>query len=256
MRLGILLALTSGLALSARGADVCNPRDLQGPYGFQLTGETTISGESKPAVSLGSMVFDGSGGVSGTSSVKFAGLLLGNPVSGTYEAHTDCSVSWSLRDDSGGYQHFGGIATADGRQVQFRQTDPGGAQNGLLVRTAEEGCKSSDLQEKYAFTLSGSIIPMTDGGASSTVAAKGVVEEDSHHHFRLTLEGKSPYTTDVAISVESDCTVELELALPVEGNDTPAPMKLRGILVDAGKEILAIQTDPGAIVSARFTAAF
>ena len=27
----------------------------------------------------------------------------------------------------------------------------------------------------------------------------------------------------------------------------------RGMLVDAGKEILAIQTDPGAVVSARFT---
>ena len=92
---------------------------------------------------------------------------------------------------------------------------------------------------------------MIEGGAAGTVAEKGVLEENSHHHFQLTLEGESPYTTEVAVSVESDCTVELEFALP--GDGTPTAVKLRGMLVDAGKEILAIQTDPGAVVSARFT---
>jgi hypothetical protein len=243
-----------GLAVSARAADVCNPRDLQGTYGFQLTGETNISGGTKPAVSLGRLVFDGDGGVTGSASVKYAGLLLGNPVTGTYEARTDCSVSWSLQDDSGGFQHFGGIATSDGSRVRFRQTDAGGARNGFLVRTAAQGCKVSDLQGKYAFTLSGSVVPMTDGGAAHTSSAKGAMEEDSSHHFRVTLEGKTPYTTDVAISVESDCTVDLEMTLPVEEDGSPTPVKLRGILVDGGKEVLAIQTDPGAIVSVRFTA--
>jgi len=252
MRSSLLLALIFGLALSARAADVCNPRDLQGPYGFQLTGETTISGEPQPAVSLGRLVFDDSGGVSGTSSVKFAGLLLGNPVTGTYEARANCTVSWSLQDDSGAYQHFRGVAAPGGDRVRFRQTDPGGMQDGLLVRTAAEGCKVSDLQQKYAFTLSGTVIPMTEEGASRTVSAEGVMEEDSNHHFHLTLEGKSPYTADVAISVESDCTVEQEVVLPMEGDSTT--VKLRGILVDRGKQILAIQTDPGAMVSARFTA--
>ena len=86
------MGLIFGLAFSANAADVCNPRDFQGPYGFQLTGETTVSGDPQPAASLGRLVFDGDGGVSGTSSVKFAGLLLGNPVTGTYEARTDCGV--------------------------------------------------------------------------------------------------------------------------------------------------------------------
>ena len=250
MRPSLLLGLIFGLAFSANAADYCNPRDFLGTYGFQLTGETTISGEPQPAATLGRLVFDEDGGVSGTSSVKFAGLLLGNPVTGTYEAHRNCSVSWSLQDDSGGYQHFSGVATPDSRRVRFRQTDPGGAQEGLLVRTAAQGCKASDLQGKYAFTLSGNMIPMTEGGAAGTVAGEGVLEEDSHHHFQLTLEGKSPYTTEVAMSVESDCTVEMEFALQKDG--TPTAVKLRGILVDAGKEILAIQTDPGAVVSARF----
>lgn len=254
MRLGFLLALSSGLALRAGAADYCNPRDLQGAYGFQLTGETRISGGPKPAVTLGRLDFDGEGGVRGTSSVKYAGLLLGNPVTGTYESHTDCTVSWSLQDDSGAYQHFSGTATPDSRRVRFRQTDAGGARNGVLVQVSKEACAISDLRKKYAFTLSGSIVPMVEEGAPVTVTAKGTMAEKGGSHFQVTIERKAPYTTDIDVSVDSDCTVELGMAFSLEGDDPPVPVNLRGILVDAGKEILAIQTDPGALVSARFTA--
>lgn len=241
-----------GLALSAYAADVCNPRDVQGTYGFQIAGETAISGASQPAVSLGRLTFDANGGVSGTSSVKFAGLLLGNPVTGTYESHADCTVTWSLQDDSGGFQHFRGVAAPGGGRLRFRQSDPGGMRDGLIVRSAADGCKAADLRQKYAFTVSGTISSMTDGGAAQTVSAEGVVEQDANHQFHLTVEGKPPYTTDISIGVESDCTVEEEVVLPFAGNATA--VKLRGILVDQGKQILAIETDPGAMVSARFTA--
>jgi len=253
MRTAFLPALIHVLAFSAFAASYCNPRDLVGVYGFQLAGETSISGEAKPAASVGRVAFDEDGGVNGTSSVKFAGLLLGNPVSGTYEAHRDCTVSWSLEDDSGAYQHFSGVATPGGRRVSFRQTDPGGVQDGLLVRTGTEECRTSDLKEEYAFTLSGDMIPMTEGSARSAVSVKGVMAQDSHHDFHLTVEGKTPYTTDVAIGVESDCTVTMELAFPMADDNSPVPINVRGVLVDRGREILAIQTDPGAVVSARFT---
>src|SRR5580658_3284447 len=114
------------LSCTAFAADVCNPNDFQGAYGFQLSGTSAISGEAKPIAGVGRMVLDGSGGLSGTSSVTFSGVLQGNPVTGTYEAHTDCSVSWALQDDSGAYQHFAGTMSPDGKRVQFRQTDPGG----------------------------------------------------------------------------------------------------------------------------------
>ncbi len=258
MRLGVLLALMSGVSICAHAADVCNPADLQGAYGFQLNGETTISGSAKPAESLGRLVFDGEGAVSGASSVKFAGLLLGNPVTGTYEAHTDCSVTWSLQDDSGAYQHFSGTASPDGLRVRFRQTDPGGMRQGLLLRTAAQECKLTDFQSKYAFTIAGTFVPMTEAGgqagAVSKIAVKGAMAEDSNHHFQLKVEDKTPYIADVAISIEPDCGVDMSFALAPPEGGAPAAIALRGILVDKGKQILAIQTDPGAMVSAHFTA--
>lgn len=234
-------------------ADLCNPNDLQGPYGFQLSGETTISGEPQPVANLGRMILAGDGAISGYSTVMFAGLLLGNPVTGTYEARSDCTISWSLQDDSGAFQHFSGVATTDGKRVYFHQTDPGGAQRGTMARTSA-GCAASDLRKEYAFALSGTSIPMAPGGASSKVAAKGVITADENANFKLALDGAPAVTTDVTITVDAECIADIDLVLPAKDGGATTPMKLRGILIDEGKEILAIQTDPGAMVSVTFSA--
>src|SRR5215472_13509967 len=84
----------SPLIASAQAVSVCDPAKLQGAYGFQLSGRITISGESKSVASIGRLEFDGKGDVSGISSVNFAGYFLGSRVTGRYEAHTDCSITW------------------------------------------------------------------------------------------------------------------------------------------------------------------
>jgi hypothetical protein len=254
-RMGVapLLPLIFALSLPACGEDSCTLAALQGPYGSQLSGETTITGNSKPVTALGRLMFDGDGAVSGYSSVMFGGFLLRNPVTGTYDTHSDCTVSWALQDDSGGFQHFSGTFTPDGKRVEFRQTDPGGAQHGIMERTKDD-CKAADLQQSYKFTLSGSSFPMAAGEVSSTVALKGVMAADVNGNFKLTLQSEAPVTADVTVNVESDCTMQLEFMVPVESGGTGTSMKLRGILVNGGNEILAIQTDPGWMVSGKFTA--
>ena len=170
----LLLVLVPGWA--AQAADVCNPADLLGPYAFQLTGLTDIAGTPKPTVSLGRIAFDGRGGLSGTASATFSGLLLGNPVTGSYEAKSDCSVIWKLQDDSGGFQNFSGTLSRDGTSVQFKQTDPGGAQRGIMQKTSD-ACSAADLQKKYYFTVSGSTTPMTTGRR----LAHGFRQGDARH---------------------------------------------------------------------------
>jgi hypothetical protein len=231
-----LLALPSGLA--AQPAGVCDPANLVGPYAFQLTGSTDISGTPKPTASLGRIAFDGSGSLSGTASATFRGLLLGNPVTGSYEAKSDCSVSWKLQDDSGAFQNFRGTFSTDGTRVQFTQTDPGGAQRGIMQKTSDT-CSATDLLKKYDFTVSGSTIPMQAGEVAQAVSAKGTLDIAANGSFQ----------------VDSDCSVRFGWVLPAEdGQDTePSLMAMRGFLVNGGKEILAFQIDPGAMVAARFT---
>lgn len=231
-----LLLLLSDLA--AHSADVCNPADLAGPYAFQLTGSTEISGTPKPAVSLGRISFDERGSLSGTASATFRGLLLGNPVTGSYEAKPDCSVTWKVRDDSGGFQSFRGTLSSDGASVPFKQTDPGGAQHGIMKKIPG-ACSTADLRQKYSYAVSGSTTPMLPGQVPHAVSAKGTLDIGRNGSFQ----------------VESDCSVTFGLTLPrLDGQvDQPPPMNMRGFLVNGGKEILAFQTDPGAMVSALLT---
>jgi len=164
---------------------VCNPADLLGPYAFQLSGTTTIAGTPKPTASLGRIVFDGGGKQSGSASAMFNGLLLGNPVTGTYEANSDCTVSWKMQDDSGAFQHFSGTLSSDGIRVQFKQTDLGGPQRGILEKVPS-ACTAADVQRKYTFTMLGKTIAMQEGGVSSAVTMGGTLDVDPSGSVQLT----------------------------------------------------------------------
>jgi hypothetical protein len=225
----LLFALSVAPALAA---NACGRYDVRGPYGSLLSGVTTISGEPKPAVILARLVFDDDGKINGYSSVSFDGLLLGNPVTGTYEAGLDCQLSFSLQDDSGAFQHFSGVITPGGSKVDIRQTDPDVEVRGTMKRTLDS-CELATFKGRYNFSLSG------------TTSDKGAIDADGAGHFKI-IRG-SEVTGDGAFEVDADCIVRIEPG-------TEDPVHLRGILVDGGKEILAIQTDLGNTVSARFTA--
>lgn len=225
---------------------VCETRNFEGTYGFQLSGETTISGTPKPAASLGRLVFDSEGKVSGYSSANFTGYLLGNPVNGTYEMKTDCSFTWQLQDDSGGYQHFSGSITPDFMRVQYRQTDPGGPSHGLMLRAPQQ-CGLEALQKHYTYSISGSIVAMLAGDTARAVSFSGDLAVAATGTIQIT-------GGEGSVSVESDCIVQMRLSIPVANSRVSESMNFRGVLTNEGRDILAIQTDPGATVTGRFTA--
>jgi hypothetical protein len=87
---------------------------------------------------------------------------LGNPATGTYDAQSDCSVRWTLRDDSGSWLNFAGTMADRGARVTFRQTDPGGAGNGLMIRTPGV-CGPSSFQGRFDLTLSVNTVDVNSG---------------------------------------------------------------------------------------------
>jgi hypothetical protein len=234
------------IASALHAADICSEAELQGPYGFHLSGTTTISGTPSQVVGVARIVFAGDGVLSGYSSVSFNGLLLGNPVSGTYEVKQDCSMTFSLQDDSGAFQHFHGTVKQGGERADFRQIDPGTKESGIIRRTSD-ACQLLDFQGEYSVSLSGATIPMETAGPARPVSSNGRIQADGAGKFTVkeTLD-RADSTTPLAAAgtyeIDSDCTVRMELT----------PIKLRGILVMKGRELLAIQTDAGETVSARF----
>jgi hypothetical protein len=166
----------------------------------------------------------------------FSGYLLGNAVTGSYAVQPDCSLVWRLQNDSGAFQNFAGTLSADMLSGEFRQTDPGGVHHGIL-RKAPEQCSGAELRQQYRYSVSGSTTPMQEGDTSQAVAARGTLDVSRNGTFH----------------VDAECIVDFDLLLSGV-NQRLVSLHMRGILAEGGQEILAIQTDPGAMVAARLDA--
>jgi len=236
-------------ALPLAHAAVCDPKAFHGAYGMSLTGATTIGGPTRPVALVGRLVADDSGDLSGISSASFTGLILGNPVTGKYEVHIDCSVTWTFQDDSGNFQHFAGTMSADGGRVTFRQTDSGGAGNGTLVRTMN-GCSVSSLAGTYKAKASGRTVDVNTAVDSGPVSVQGVLIADGASNLSFNSGPSTPVVAAGSYEVVDDCFVTLVVELPTHEHKT-ATMHFRAIVVDNGREVLGIQTDPGTVVALR-----
>jgi hypothetical protein len=235
-------------------AAVCDPVAFQGPYGFQLSGTTTIGSKPQPAAASGRLVFDGSGSVSGISSVKFTGLLLGNPVTGMYEAKADCSVSWSLQDDSGNFQHFEGTMSAYGKRVTFRQSDPGGARDGIMIQSAP-GCSAADFRGRYSLRVAGDVVDVDSNQVTGKVSWGGLIEADGQGSLAYAPGASSPFEDAGTFQMQDDCILNITLELSSgEGESGNTVWNFRGVLVNGGKTVLGIQSDPGTVVTLRLSA--
>ena len=220
MRALLLAALLSATA----SAQVCGGNDLAGAYGFQLSGSSSIAGLPKPMAAIGRVVFQSGGHIDGYSSVNFGGLLLGNPVTGNYAFQTDCSLTFELQDDSGAWQHFRGTLQPGGARASFHQTDPGTGGRGILQKLPDT-CSAATFQGKFAVTI---------GSQKTVTTADGNGNLSS---------SSSEATNSGTYTVDSDCFVQLNFGV-----------QLRGVLVNGGKTVLAVQTDPGKVSIATFTA--
>ena len=228
-------------------ADVCAPADIHGAYGFQLAGTTTISGKETPIATVGRLVFDGAGSISGTSSVNFNGLFLGNPTTGSYEAKDDCSITFSLQDTSGAFQHFNGSSASGGDRAEIRQSDPRTHVRGSMVRLPDS-CTSSSFQGEYHFTITGRATPLASEGSKGSGDAKALAQADGYGNLLVT---RGDAKTSGTYTVDSDCFVQLSFGLA--DGDSNTSIQLRGVLADGGKELLAVETDPEQVGSARFS---
>ena len=236
-------------AVPATHAAVCDPNAFQGDYGLLLTGTTTIGGPPRAVVVVGRLALDGYGGLSGVSSAGFTGLILGNPVTGKYEAHTDCSVTWTMQDSSGNLQHFAGLMRADGSRIAFGQTDQGGAGNGTLLRTMNR-CSESSLAGLFQLTASGVAVDVITGTTAGRISVRGLLAANGARKLTLASAPDDPPLATGTYDVQDDCFVMLELGLPAQSQGAPA-MHFRAILADSGREVLGIQTDPGTVVALR-----
>ena len=265
-----ILLFASILAASATHAETCDARVFNGAYGFSLTGVTHIGDRARPAAVLGRLVVQDSERLAGVSSASFMGLVFGNHIIGTYKVETDCTITWTFQDSSGGLQHFAGTMTVDGSRIEFRQTDSDSPQNGIMLRSMN-ACSEPGLVRTFDFAASGSTMNPVNPADTRTVDLQGALQTDGAHNLAYVSDTSETPTPAGIYELSEDCFVTLVVSpppgqepppaipgspsggvvipgLPANGQPTPG-LHFRAIVVDNGRQLLGIQIDPGTIIA-------
>ena len=74
----------------------CSNLNLHAAYGFTNTGVLLQGGARQDVASVGRLVYDGQGGVSGTGTLSLNGLVIEGTLTGRYQVNADCTGSDEL----------------------------------------------------------------------------------------------------------------------------------------------------------------
>jgi hypothetical protein len=273
----MIFLFVSAVAASVTHADTCDARVFNGAYGFSLTGATHIGDRARPVAVIGRLLVQDSEHLAGVSSASFMGLVFGNRVIGTYKVQTDCTITWTFQDSSGGLQHFAGNMTVDGSRIEFRQTDSDSPQNGLMLRSIS-ACSEPGLVRTFDFAVSGTTVNLLNPAESRTVDLQGAVTTDGAHHLAYVSDTVEPPAPAGTYELSEDCFVTLVVSLPsgqepppaipgspsggvvipgLPANGHPTPgLHFRAIVVDNGRQLLGMQIDPATTVALLLTSSF
>ena len=112
----------------------CDERTIAGNYGYKFTGTFFVSPTtSLPLTSVGRMIFDGTGNVSGTDFGSFGGSFGTYTATGTYTVEADCTGTLNVTLNPGGFTIDNKIVVVDnGKEIFLIETNPGAVVSGVI----------------------------------------------------------------------------------------------------------------------------
>lgn len=238
----VLLMFVATAAVAPAAHAVCNNVTLNGIYGVLATG---LNGSNQPIAAVNRVVFDGAGHLSGSSTKSQNGTLVTYNFTGTYQIAANCTGT-AVHNNQDGNPIHENIYLDNGDKGAFLiQTDDQHVVTGVLVAQGAATCTDLGVKRTYAAQFTG-VVP----SQGQVVAASG----------QLKLNGTGSITGTLTISVNGSIGLNLPVTGTYQINSdctgtaqvTPhglSPNNLALLTVNAGKEIMAIQTDANTIIA-------
>ena len=255
-RIALTIAVASLALGSAAGAMAesrsrpCSNASLSGIYGSLGEGTNT---QGEPEANLFLFKLDSTTG-------RYTGLNIGSndgvidtgAVNGTYAVDPNCTVTGTT--SRGGSTHpFSGVITSTG--MQSASGNPGTTNGGFWVAQGSPTCTNAGVKGRFGLALRGTFL----AGAPFTgpVILIGDLVFDVSRSGDGVIGGQIAGSEDGTIltftdepltgsySVNANCTG----ALTITPEGEP-PLNLTFVIVDSGKEMLALETDADTVVSA------
>jgi hypothetical protein len=243
------MIVLAGLALSSAAWATCSNASLSGTYGF-VDGGTDSSGT--PTTIVGQATFDSTTATfSGIETISQDGVVGSVSLTGKYAMASNCSGKGTVTVDKNTNPIYF-VVTSTG--VLFVNGKTGGTTGGFGVAQGSPSCTNAGVKGSFGFQATGAFL----AGAPAT----GPVHFIGELALTVNTSGDGVIGGEMAGSedgtiftfAEEPVTGSYTVATDCRGTATITPkgrseMHFSLVVVDGGKEILAIETDADTVVS-------
>jgi hypothetical protein len=222
----------------------CSNASVKGTYGIVSTG---LNGSLQPASSVDQITLDGAGHFSGTSTKSIDGTIVTFPFTGTYSIAASCNGTAIFTNQGGQTEHDRIFLNNSNAGAFLIQTDANHVQSSIAAAQGAATCTNLGVKNPYSFEATGQVIGTGQIAGAGRLAMNGTGAISGT--LTLSLDGviHSAVSVTGTYKINSNCTGSATL--------TPtglSPMNFNVVVVNAGKEIMAIETDKNTIVTGTF----
>lgn len=235
-----LIMAVSITGVPAASAATCSNASINGTYGILSTG---LDGSLQPATGINQVTVDGNGNATGVATKSLNGTIVQYTFTGTYQINKNCTgkAAWTNQDKQTEHDN---IYLNSGNQGAFLiQTDSNHVQTSVAVAEGTATCSNAGVKHTYSFEFTG-FYAVGQSAVAGQITLNGSGGATGLATFTLHGKINGPVPLSVTYQINSDCTGTAQIT----PKGLPA-INLALVVVNADKEIMAVETDTGTIVS-------
>jgi hypothetical protein len=228
------------VGVCSASAATCSNATFKGVYGLLGGG---LDGSAQPDTGIGQLTADGAGSITGTGTKSKDGTILNYTFTGTYALSKNCTGTVTYLNQDGSIRHDSIVLDDANKGAQVIQTDSGRVQTGFALPEGTVTCGLTGKKATFAFNLTGIVVGTGQVAyvGQATLDGTGKVSGS----MTASLAGTIGSTSITGTYTEaSNCTGTMQI------NASGYPSSTYNfVVVNAGKEMLLIETDPNTITS-------
>jgi hypothetical protein len=242
----VFVSVVSGAPLAFA---TCSNASIKGTYGVLASG---LNGSLQPSASLNQVSVDGAGHLTGTATKSIDGTIVAFTVSGTYSVASNCTGKATFNNQSNQTEHDNIYIDNTNSSGLYAgafliQTDSNHVQAAVAVAQGAATCTNLGVKHSYSYQATGSVIGTGQIAAAGRFTLNGTGGISGTETLSLGGTIHSAVAVTGSYTINSNCTGTAKI--------TPtglSPVNLSLVVVNAGKEIMAVETDTNTLVTATF----
>ncbi|MHB8217841.1 MAG: hypothetical protein ACYDDS_17350 [Candidatus Sulfotelmatobacter sp.] len=245
IRISIVLLVSALMIAGIPAANAaCSNASVNGVYGITSTG---LNGSLQPAASVDQITADGAGNITGSSTKSIDGSIVTFTFTGTYSIAANCTGKATFKNQDGTTEHDNIFLNNNNTGAFLIQTDSNHVQSSVAVAQGLATCTNLAVKRSYSFEGTGIVIGTGQVALAGRLSLNGTGSITGTETLSLNGVISSSLPVTGTYQINADCTGTATI--------TPSgfsPTHLSLVVVNADKEIMAIETDSNTIVTGTF----